>query len=417
MMKPQPRPTVIPAPRAVSTAYQQAMESEQRAQDLLIWARAHPLYTELRAAGIIEERSLYNIIPQDRYREYLYRAVARLVAEKELYKHPEWERLWTEKPSLSEAEAWAQRLGIRPADARRLLRFLQDAPLEAKSLSLEALPVEPIQDSSTSTEANTLIAQIAGFVQQFRLTEQQFTEFVLTGYWDAATLARETGCSLEQAQELLSLIDQLTLTEMFPTHVSTIPVDASEPIVVAEFACDASGADHLRWLPSWATERITVDPVRLQAWQAQHGNPQELSQLLQAIRALNGRSRAVLCITYALCQKQNEYLRTGDPLALRPFSQAQLARELGYHRSVVSRIVREYALKTPFGILRLAHLTPRLQTVLRSLIQVYPNWSNAQIASYLRYRYGLKLSRPAIAYHRRRLQQECPDEHAGTGES
>lgn len=325
-----PVPKPKPSPQPTSPLYQQVMGSEQGAWATLQWVRTHPLYQTLRAAGIVQERRLYHLIPRDRYRAYLYRYVARLVEQHQLYHHPDWEPFWKVAPSLDQAEKWAQRFHITPADARRLIQFLHDTLTEPSSNSPEAVAVQGVP-YAPDIEGDEFIHLLTGFVQRHHLTEQQFTEYLLSGRWDASALVQQLGCSFEEAHQIVQILDRLPLADMMGAPVSATPPSTHQPTLLAEVIPDSGGLLCLRLVPSLAAERIVIDPVRLDEWLHQHPEAPDLPQLLSAIRLLNARAGAVVRIAHALCKHQQAYLRTGDPLELRPLSQAQLARELGYH--------------------------------------------------------------------------------------
>ncbi|MCS6831810.1 MAG: hypothetical protein NZ749_14360, partial [bacterium] len=201
-------------------------------------------------------------------------------------------------------------------------------------------------------------------------------------------------------------------SEVVGSPAPATPPSADAPEVVAEVCFEPDGYMNFRITSPSLSERITIDPVRLQEWKNMYGDSVEIRSVVEAIRAVNERATATTIITHALCKRQQAYLRTDNPACLRPLSQAELARELGYHRSVISRVVRGSALHTPHRRVALSELTPRLQQVMRLLLQAHPEWSNAQVASFLLYQHGLNISVRALAYHRRRILQEAAD--AGT---
>lgn len=415
MVSPKPRPEPEQKPRAagLSALYRQVMGAEAGAHKVLHWLRAHPLYQSLREADVVREYRLDRPIPADRYRAYLERYVAKLVENHELYRHPDWELLWSNPSTLEQAQEWAERLGITPLEARRLVAFIRDdrgTPPPSQQ-SLDALASEPASASEFSADMGEVIDWITLFVQKYGMSEQMFSEYVLSGRWDAKTLAQQLRCPLHEAAHLLELVDRLTIAEMVGAPASSLPQSTDEPTVIAEVCFDAGGQMEFR-LSSLPAERIVVDPVRLQEWRREYGDTPDLRSVIEAIRAVNERATASLLIARALCRYQQAYLRSDNPVYLRPLSQAELARELGYHRSVVSRVVRSSAVQTPHRRVALWELTPRLQAVVRFLLQAYPDWSTSQIASYFLYQHGLEIPARTLAYHRRRIHREVAD--AGT---
>lgn len=411
--KPLPEPEQKPRATGLSAFYRQVMGSEAGARDVLRWLRTHPLYRALCEVEVVREYRWSHAIPADRYRVYLERYVAKMVESRELYRHPDWELLWSNPPALEQVQEWAERLGIAPLEARRLVTYIRDNPSTPipSHQSLDALASEPASALGFSADMGEVIDGIAHFVRKYGMSEQMFSEYVLSGRWDARALAQQLRCPLHEAAHLLELVDRLTIAETVGTPVPSLPQGTDEPTVIAEVYFDAGGQMEFR-LSSLLAERIVIDPVRLQEWRREYGDSPELRSVIEAIRAVNERATASVLIARTVCQYQQVYLRTDNPVYLRPLSQVELARELSYHRSVVSRIVRSTAVQTPHRRVALSELTPRLQQVLRFLLQAYPDWSNAQVASFLFYQHGLKISARTLAYHRRRIQKEAVN--AGT---
>ena len=416
MVSPKPRLEPEQKPRAagLSAFYRQVMGTEAGAREVLHWLRTHPLYRSLREADVVREYCLYPPIPTERYRAYLEQYVAKLVEKHELYRHPDWELLWSNPPDLERSQEWAGRLGITPLEARRLIAFIRDnrGTPPPSHRSLDALASEPAGVFGFPADMGEVVDWIAYFVQKYGMSEQTFSEYVLSGRWDATVLALQLQCPLHEAEHLLDLVDRLTIADIVVTCAPSLPQIPDETTVIAEVRFDTAGQMEFRLSPSLAAERIVVDPVRLQEWRRGHGDTPELRSVIEAIRAVNERASASLFIVRVLCRYQQAYLRSDNPVYLRPLSQAELAKELGYHRSIVSRVVRSSAVQTSHRRVALWELTPRLQTVVRFLLQAYPDWSNSQIASFLLYQHGLEIPARSLAYHRRRIQKEVA--HAGT---
>jgi len=93
------------------------------------------------------------------------------------------------------------------------------------------------------------------------------------------------------------------------------------------------------------------------------GTPEEAKAFLQKkfrqaswiIKAIEERNATLLAIGRCLISLQREFLERGQQ-ALKPLTQAQVARLIGRHASTVSRAIAGKTIDTPFGVFRLEQL-------------------------------------------------------------
>jgi RNA polymerase sigma-54 factor len=232
-------------------------------------------------------------------------------------------------------------------------------------------------------------------------------DYLLSGRYSARQIAERFGCTVAEAQALIEALDRLELQEMLgePTVALPSPVTPtkiSDEQLLAEVWVDEMGQLRWRFIDAHLTQRYLVDRQRLEEWKRQHGENAELPQLLTALQALNERNGTIAMLLQTLCRLQRDFLRTGNPLDLRPLTQAEVARQIGCHRSVVCRLIKGQWLKTPHGRIALVELFPSRREVIARLHSAFPHWSDRQIADYLRERFGIRLSRRAVTYHRHR---------------
>lgn len=152
----------------------------------------------------------------------------------------------------------------------------------------------------------------------------------------------------------------------------------------------------------------------------------ELGRLVSRLRLVNTRNRLTHALAQTLLAVQAEHLACGDPLRLRPFSQAELAacvRASGpcpaiADASRVSRLLGRLTLRLPDGKLVLARkLCPRPRDLHRSFVahviqreragmveggQAAP-LSDGEIARAVEQAFDARLSRRLVAYIRRDL--------------
>jgi len=126
----------------------------------------------------------------------------------------------------------------------------------------------------------------------------------------------------------------------------------------------------------------------------------EAEEMVALLRHINQR-RSVQCRVVALLfEKQRAYLASGDELDLLPLGQADIARELGEHQSTVSRAVRGRYLDTPYGTHELQFYCQRKRDVIVRLSAAHPEASDTDLQEILASRYGCRIARRTVAYHR-----------------
>lgn len=117
-------------------------------------------------------------------------------------------------------------------------------------------------------------------------------------------------------------------------------------------------------------------------------------------RYINQRLSALSRLITTLCESQREYLATGDARLLKPLAQAALARDLGEHPSMVSRLIRGKMIETPWGKIPLLFLCQSKTDVVARLIAQHPGLTDQEVVMRLREEYSCFIARRTVAYHR-----------------
>ncbi|WP_297088172.1 hypothetical protein [Thermoleptolyngbya sp. C42_A2020_037] len=150
---------------------------------------------------------------------------------------------------------------------------------------------------------------------------------------------------------------------------------------------------------------------------------QQLEALFQQaqslLTALSQWQENLLKVGQFLCDRQQAFLRSRNPLDLLPTSQQLVAQAVSLSDATVSRIVRDRYLLlniSPRQILPLSCLCPaavvggrtpqQIQQVIQELIQAEPPhkpYSDAQLVHLLKLRFGLAIARRTVAKYRTQL--------------
>lgn len=152
----------------------------------------------------------------------------------------------------------------------------------------------------------------------------------------------------------------------------------------------------------------------------------DLTRLVSHLRLVNTRNRLTHALVQALLETQRDYVLTGDPLRLKPLSQAALSRQLrasggcpvDADPSRLSRLLRRLAVCLPTGtVVALRNLCPMARDLLRLYVsQVIKEerarmvgegapspMADREIAAAVRRRFGARLLPRTVAYVRRDL--------------
>ena len=160
---------------------------------------------------------------------------------------------------------------------------------------------------------------------------------------------------------------------------------------------DQHGAESFLLLVHYFDAHLVYDPP--QAFRQRFADPQDRA-LLSELRWINQRRSVIWRIAHFLVEHQRRYLETGDELGLRPLAQAELARALGQASSTISRALRGKYLDTPHGTLALSFFCQHKGDVVRRLHARHPDWPDRRLRQELEARYGCRISRRTVAYHR-----------------
>jgi len=143
----------------------------------------------------------------------------------------------------------------------------------------------------------------------------------------------------------------------------------------------------------------------------------EARDLLSRARLINQRLSALSRLITTLCNRQVDYLKSGDTRRLNPLAQAELARAMGEHPSTISRLIRRKIIETPWGKIPLLYLCQSKTDVVARLIGDFPKLTDQEVVSKLRDEFDCSIARRTVAYHRgkrlrRNKRRKTEDEKA-----
>jgi hypothetical protein len=368
---------------------------------------ADPLFAELRAIGAVRRRGGRGRMPAERYEERLDAQVAAFVKQYGLDRHPDaltrlQEALRSEGPA-----ALARRLGAPVAEVRRLARFLEpsEGPRdEGRRRPRVEEPVPGFEDfiaGAPPVDLSQATEVVRDFVERHSLSQAQLVTDFLHAESSPRQLALRYRTTEAAIRAVLDAVDFVLTADAVATPQPARRARAEDrdlPVVAHVYLREGEpqltfGEDTGYGL------RYVIDPARLGALEGEitRGDAEELMEVL---RHVNQRRNVQCRVVAAVFERQRRYFASGDDLDLAPLGQADLARELDEHQSTISRAVRNRYLRTPYGSHELQYYCQRKRDVIARLCSAHPDASDREIGDLLLTRFGCRIARRTVAYHR-----------------
>lgn len=390
-------------------------QSEQDFRSYVDTLETHPSFDKLLAEGLISRVRLRGKIPREKYEVFMDEQMMDYLAFYGITHHDGWEKDFLAPHALDRANEIAAKYGAPVGDTLRFLRYLVATGSQNISGALarggggtsdERRPaMEDVVAGGALVDLSEIIEKTREFVERYEVSEQEFLDMILGGEASAPELSQHFNCSLREAEEILESADRVYMAQDYETSGQTPDKKApparavtsnEEPVAFVEMI-DGEMAIQFHH-DSVYTQRYRIKPGAIR--ELKRDAPQEARELLMRARYVNQRLSALSRLITTLCNLQLEFLSTGDARQLKPLAQAALARDLGEHPSMVSRLIRGKKIETPWGKMDLLHLCQSKTDVVARLIAQHPSLTDQQVVSRLRDEYGCVIARRTVAYHR-----------------
>jgi hypothetical protein len=411
---PAPRTEVRTKTRRPPRAYIELLSStEEEFRRTVQDIEGDPLFEELRALGVVRKRGGRGRMPREAYESGIDRQVAGFVKRYGLHDRPGALDRLSEALRREGAASVARRLGAPVAEVRRVARFLLDEPEEPKgagrAYGLDAAAPPDLEDvvaGTSEVDLSQAMGVVSDFVHRFSLSQHELVADFLHGDDPPDQLARRYRTTEQVIRRVMDAVTFVLTADIVTQAARPLPRDARGAGSKAEVAVVArvylhGEEPHLHFGEETGYGlRYVIDPGAL--GELETAEEQEQAEaLLSVLRHINQR-RSVQCrLVAALFERQKAYFASGDELDLRPVSQAELARELGESQSTISRSVRGRYVETPYGTHELQFYCQRKQDVVLRLSATFPEATDRELQQMLEDRYGCKIARRTVAYHRR----------------
>ena len=390
-------------------------QSEREFRSYVDTLETHPAFEKLVSDGMISKVRLRGKIPREKYETFMDEQMMHFLSFYGITNHDGWEKDFLSPYASERAPEIAGRYGAPVGETLRFLRYINASGAQNISGVLASRGggsgdnAPPSMDDTLAggalVDLTEIIETTRTFVEKYDVSEQEFLDLVLSGETGAEELAKHFGCSALEAQEILASADRVYLAQGYEASGQTPdrkaqpsrPVFANdEPVAFVQVA-DGELAIQFHH-DSIYTQRYRIKPGAIKEMKA--SSPQDARELIMRARYINQRLSALSRLITTLCESQREYLASGDARLLKPLAQAALARDLGEHPSMVSRLIRGKMIETQWGKIPLLFLCQSKTDVVARLIAQHPGLTDQEVVVRLREEYSCFIARRTVAYHR-----------------
>lgn len=406
-------------------------QSERDFRSYVDTLETHPAFEKLVSDGMISKVRLRGKIPREKYESFMDEQMMHFLKFYGITNHDGWEKDFLSPYATERAPDIANRYGTPVGETLRFLRYINASGAQNISGALASRAnggggdAPPSMDDTLAggalVDLTEIIETTREFVEKYEVSEQEFLDLVLGGETNAEELAQHFGCSVREAEEILESADRVYLAQGYEASGQTPdkkagparPVLSNEEPVAFVQVIDGELAIQFHH-DSVYTQRYRIKPGAIKEIKATA--PADARDLLMRARYINQRLSALSRLITTLCESQQEYLATGDARQLKPLAQAALARDLGEHPSMVSRLIRGKMIETAWGKIPLLFLCQSKTDVVARLIAQHPGLTDQEVVMRLREEYGCFIARRTVAYHRGKRLRRNKRRKKGEGE-
>jgi len=295
-------------------------------------------------------------------------------------------------------------------------RIIKYKPLPNSDLSRSFYEVkEEVVASPASFDVESLVADKTELVHEIKgLGLEKFKKYFL--YPEAGMteeeIAQQCQLGISQVRKINSLIDEFSIATEF-YNPSVVPGKGIHYSKIASLEESPEGFIIAYFSPVQARGKFAVDYEKfedlLRAGIFTKAETKEIRQLFRKLELINARKDSLHLILQGIGEKQALFLQSGDPKALLPFAQKELAAKISLAASSVSRAISGKSIDTPWGEKPLKEFFPRPKRFRKELIKYILEREEEPISDQtikvrLEKDFGVSLSRRAIASLRKELR-------------
>jgi len=386
-------------------------------------------FRRLVESGAVRRIKSRGRVPRDKYEEYMDVQLMQFLRQYRVTEINEWEADFRDPLAQERMDDLAAKYRA-PADRlRKMVDYYQRVTSESYGTDgygsggyvgdePDYIELIPSRDDLDVTDNIVLMRE---FVETYELAEGDFVRDFMQGEASATELADKYQAPLDEVEEILEALGRLHIVESFVSGGGTTEAagrlgseekSSIQPVakvmltdqgrcVAIQFTDDSVYAERYRTSPA-AVSKL-----------AEMNESKAAEELLLQLQWINQRKTLLCRLVMAVCNYQYRYFLTGDVYALKPLSQADIARELGEDEATICRLLRDKFVDTPYGILEVKFLFQKKTDVVRRIVERSPDLTDNEVRTILESDYGTQISRRTVAYHRLKFQRAQANGKAG----
>ncbi len=382
-------------------------------------------FKKLIDKGVLRKVRLKGRIPQHKYEEYMDEALVAFLKDNGITDHYDWQKDFFDNDALRQKHRLAKKYGVPVGKLVPILRYceyLRELGTGARSMpvSLDTGAPDFLKFSSAPQDlfdTQPCVEKIRRFVERYDLSMTEFRALFFCHEPDENEIAEKVGASFPEIRAILGIVERIQVLNAFQLDVQKPTKSAGREKVkpVAEFIHSGQSFDvTLRFL---SDDVYDVKYRFAMPLEKEPNLSRKEMEFIDRLKAVNQRKNLLCRIIIMAFRFQYNYLLSSDPLDLQPLKQTQAARILNEEEASISRLIRDKFVRLPDdSVVPLKFFFRKVGDTVSSLINVLEKreleegrrhrpFTDVELQRILAERYGVKLSRRSITYHRNKTMK------------
>jgi transcriptional regulator with XRE-family HTH domain len=424
----EPRPIVtvrpeIKAHRPPEEYIDLLTKSELEFRKYISDVESDAVFERLMSEGWVRKVHFRGRIPHHLYQEFQDKEFMEFLRKYDITSRAGWESDFFDVNARRKAEELSAKYKVPRGELIKSLEYCRHLQLSwtgrEDEISTDFLSLDetdryqPPEAPQMSVQSDESLAVLADLMEQYSISEEDFVECFLSGNQETFDIARELEIDVNVVEDILEALEKVQLLSSMQVNVVERPELRSDPAV----QCIAA----VKRMKDPPRAEMQIDANEQYGFRYDIKEPDEQigkkeATLIEKLRMINQRRTLTFRVISFIYGYQYPYFVSGNPLYLKPLSQAHIAKEVGEHESTISRILRNKSLETPEGVFQLRFFCQSKREVIKRIIQIREAaeldsgarsepFSDADIAEILEREYDTKISRRTVTYYRSKIAE------------
>ena len=396
-------------------------KSERAFRQYIQQTESDPLFNQLIEDGCVRKTHFRGRIPRFLYEEYQDRQFVEFLQKYDIENKGDWQQDFFRDDARQRVKELSVKYRVPRGHlihALEYCRFLKrswegyDVDINRHHIRLDDEEFREPALPQTYSEANEPIAELAELMEEYEITEPEFTENFLAATVEPEDIAEDLGIPVSAVRNICDLVERVQIISSMQVNVVDQPIPQRRQRVDtvatvcrlnnpprAEIQVDTEVIYNSRYVIKPDSEELDKDAI----------------DFIERLSLINQRKSLTFRIVMFIYEYQYRYFVSGNELHLKPLSQAQISRETGEHESSVSRILRDKALDTSEGEFSLKFFCQSKGDIIHRLIDIREKkelksgdrekpFSDMELAEILAQEYDIKISRRTVTYYRNKFR-------------